>query len=407
MNLELIMLEQRSKVLNERSETKTAEITKAKEEASGIEAAIREAKEDEEFEALNAKIKEADEKLKALNEELEAIQKEIAENDEKIAKAEKAFEEAKAEAEKTVEENKEVTKVNEDRKAEELKEIRSAINAYIRSRGAVQERVNGFKVVDGGALVPEELLAPAKKKEDEATDLTKYVREVGVKTGSGKFPVLSKSKAKMSTVEELEENPELAKPAINEVKFDIKTYRGALAVSTEVIDDSTYDILGIIREDIVNQDANTKNFAIAEIMKKARAVSASGLDGIKTAINKEVPMVYNSKIFVSKSLYNELDLLKDKNGRYMIQPDVTKESGEKLFNKELVVVDDTVLGKDGELKMFYGDLYEFITFFNRKNTTVAWDNFDIYGKRLGCFTRFDMVKTAEDAGVLITYTAAA
>lgn len=408
MQLREILLEQKRSVIQESYDAKAEELRSAKEAAKELEPAIKEAKTDEDFKALNDKIDKTDEEIKKLSEELEAIGESLKANqkelDEAVEKSKEAKEAAKEAAEEK--ENKEVTTVEEKRnKAEELVEVRSAINAYIRSRGAKQERADGFKVVDGGALIPKEILAPAKKKED-TVDLSKYVRTVKVNTGSGVLPVLSKSKAKMNTVEELVENPDLAKPAINEVDFKIKTYRGALAVSNEVIDDAQYDVLGLISEDINNQELNTKNFAIAEIMKKARAVAAKGLDGIKTAVNKEVPMVYNSKIFVTKSLYNELDLLKDKNGRYMIQPDVTKESGEKLFNKELVVVDDTILGAEGDLKAFYGDLYEFVTYFDRKQTTVGWDYFDGYGKKLGCAIRFDAVKTAEDAGVLITYTAA-
>lgn len=408
MQLREILLEQKRSVIQESYDAKAEELRSAKEAAKELEPAIKEAKTDEDFKALNDKIDKTDEEIKKLSEELEAIGESLKANqkelDEAVEKSKEAKEAAKEAAEEK--ENKEVTTVEEKRnKAEELVEVRSAINAYIRSRGAKQERADGFKVVDGGALIPKEILAPAKKKED-TVDLSKYVRTVKVNTGSGVLPVLSKSKAKMNTVEELVENPDLAKPAINEVDFKIKTYRGALAVSNEVIDDAQYDVLGLISEDINNQELNTRNFAIAEVMKKARAVDAKGLDGIKTAVNKEVPMVYNSKIFVTKSLYNELDLLKDKNGRYMIQPDVTKESGEKLFNKELVVVDDTILGDEGALKAFYGDLYEFVTYFDRKQTTVGWDYFDGYGKKLGCATRFDVVKTAEDAGVLITYTAA-
>src|SRR5690625_7959583 len=80
-------------------------------------------------------------------------------------------------------------------------ELRDAINTYIRTKGKVQKRdVEGFKVVDGGILVPEELLSPEKKPED-VVDLQKYVRTTSVSSGSGKFPVISKSGSRMRSEE--------------------------------------------------------------------------------------------------------------------------------------------------------------------------------------------------------------
>ncbi|MNP55435.1 hypothetical protein D3C76_1500830 [compost metagenome] len=58
---------------------------------------------------------------------------------------------------------------------EQVKELRSAVNAYIRSKGAEVRAVDGFKLIDGGALVPEELLTPEKAVEDRV-DLLQYVK---------------------------------------------------------------------------------------------------------------------------------------------------------------------------------------------------------------------------------------
>lgn len=410
MKLREIILAQRKKVLNERLESKQEELRASQQEAEGVKEAVNEAVEDSDFEALEAKVDELDAAIAAINEEIETITGELSqiedEEDELSADKEEVVEEVKTNKnDDEKEEREEVSSMKNRKFTEEQMQLRKAINEFIRSKGAYQERVEGFKVVDAGALIPEEFLAPVEGKSD-ILNLTKYIRTIDVTTGSGSYPVLSKSKAKMVTVAELEENPELAKPAIVDVDFKIETYRGALAISQEALDDADYDILSIVEEDAKNQELNTKNAAIAEVLKTARPVDAEGVDGLKTVINKEVPKVYNSKLFVTASLYNELDLLKDKNGRYLIQPDVTKDSGYVLFNKEVVVVDDELLGAEGELKAFYGDAYEFVTHFNRKQTTINWDVFDIYGKRLGLFSRFDMTKTAEDAGVFITYTPA-
>lgn len=285
-------------------------------------------------------------------------------------------------------------------KLDKNEQTRKAINEFIRSRG---QRVDGLKVVDAGALVPKEILKPQEKQED-ILDLTKYVNEVNVNSGSGTYPVLAKSGAKMHTVAELEENPELAKPKIIGVDYKIETYRGALAVSNETIDDADYDIIGLIRDDIISQELNTRNDAISAVLKKATAKSAKDLDELKTLSNKAIPKIYNTKWIMSSTMYNELDLLKDKNGRYLIQDDVTAASGKSLFGKEVVVVDDALLGEEEAKVAFFGDPKAYLTYFNRLQTTVEWQEHNIYGKRLGCATRFDMKPVEKEAGVFVTYT---
>lgn len=97
------------------------------------------------------------------------------------------------------------------RNEEEIEEMRSAINAFVKSKGQVRE--GGFKEADAGALIPQELLAPQEKPED-IVDLRNYVKVVGVNSASGKYPVIAKSGSKMNTVEELAQNPELSKPKL-------------------------------------------------------------------------------------------------------------------------------------------------------------------------------------------------
>ena len=274
--------------------------------------------------------------------------------------------------------------------------------------------VEGFKVVDGEALVPEEILAPEKEKRD-VVDLSKYVRVRKVNRGSGKVPLLKKSGSRLYTVEELEENPELAKPSIEEVDYSIKTYRGYVPISQEVIDDADYDIVGLIAEDMADQELNTKNAAIASILKTAPApeyeigtdgqpdrdnpLPVVGIDGLKTVLNTKLKRVYNTKLYVSSSLYNELDLLKDKNGRYLLQDSITAASGKSFAGREVIVLDDDVIGETaGDLVAFVGDAYEFVTLFDRKQMSAKWVDMNIYGELLGIFVRFDVVEFDKAAG---------
>lgn len=290
---------------------------------------------------------------------------------------------------------------NMGKRSEEIEETRSAINAFVKSKGQVRE--SGFKEADAGILIPVEILAPQEKPED-IVDLKNYVKNVSVNSASGKYPVIEKSGSKMNTVAELEQNPELAKPKITEINYSIATRRGYIPISQEAIDDADYDVTGLIRDEINDQSRNTRNTDIATVLKSATAKSVTGLDGLKDLVNKEIKKVYPVKFIISASLYAELDKLKDKNGRYLLQDSITSASGKMLFGREVVVLDDDMIAGDGELKGFVGDPKSFCTFFDRKQTSVEWVDNQIYGKLLAGIVRYDVKKTDTDAGFYITYT---
>ena len=143
---------------------------------------------------------------------------------------------------------------------------------------------------------------------------------------------------------------------------------------------------------------------IAEIFKTAKAENASGFDGLKDVINKKISSVYDVIVVATDSMFAALDKVKDKEGRYMLQPDPTSPTGYKFKNKVIYPIPDELLGNEGDMKAFVGDAFEFVTLFDRKQTTVRWTPHEIYGERLGLFSRFDTKATDKESGVFVTYT---
>lgn len=286
------------------------------------------------------------------------------------------------------------------RSKEDLEEVRSGINGYVKSKGQTRD---GFTSVEGGALIPEELLTPQETPVD-VVDLKNYVNVVSVNSASGKYPVISKSGGKMVTVAELEQNPELAKPNIKEIDFAVETRRGYIPVSQEVIDDASYDVVGLISDEINDQSRNTRNADIASQLQTAPAKAVTGVDGLKDLVNKDIKSVYPVKFIISASLYAELDKLKDNNGRYLLQDSITAQSGKMLLGHEVVVLDDDMIGKKaGDLVGFVGDAKSFCTYFDRKQASVRWIDNQIYGELLAGIVRYDVKATDTDAGFYITY----
>lgn len=354
-----------------------------------LEESINEANTEEDRSLVDDAITKFTEENDAHNERKSKLETELSELREQMKEYEKTPERR--------EKKKDMGRRNE----EEIEEMRSAINAFVKSKGQV--RAEGFKEADAGALIPQELLAPQEKPED-IVDLRNYVKVVGVNSASGKYPVIAKSGSKMNTVEELAQNPELSKPKITEISYNIETRRGYIPISQEAIDDADYDVTGLIRDEINDQSGNTINTDVATVLKSATPKTVNGLDGLKDLINKDIKKVYPVKLIISASLYAELDKLKDKNGRYLLQDSITSSSGKVLSGKEVIVLDDEMIAGAGELKGFVGDPKSFCTFFDRKRTSVEWVDNQIYGKLLAGVVRYDVKKTDADAGFYITYT---
>ncbi|MBY5021424.1 phage major capsid protein [Streptococcus suis] len=372
--------------------------------------------------AKATKVVELEESIKDLQKRtaLEAEKLERAETEEEVSAVEKTLDELqaeleskeaeKAELEKEIEDlQKQIDEQNrkaptyeggEDRGGKKKMEKREAVVAYVRSIGQKRE---GVKTTDVGAIIPKEVLQPQKEPERQ-NPLLNLIHVVKVSSGSGSYPVLKKSNRRMVEVGELEENPELGKTKINEVDYKIKTYRGELPLSREAIEDAQYDLIGIMQEDIQDQDEQTKLALVTDILKTATVVNASGYDGLKDILNVKIKSVYNKVLVVTDSMFNALDKVKDKEGRYMLQPDITSPTGYSFSGKPIYPIADELFGSEGDMKYFIGDIHYFLTLFDRMELSVQWEDNHRFGKNLASYLRFDVKKTDADAGVFGTYT---
>ena len=342
---------------------------------------------------------ETDEEVSTSEKTLGDLQKEIEEKEAEKAQLEKEVEELKKQIEE--QNRKAPTPGKMEKRGGKILEQREAFNHYLRTK---EVRADGLKSAEGEAIIPVELMTPKEAKQDK-TDLTSLVNIVNVKNASGKWSVVKLTDQTMNTVEELEENPELAKPTFTKVNYEIKTRRGHLPVSQELIDDADYDVMGLVAKQAKNQERITKNKEIAKVLKTATAKSAAGLDGLKDILNVELKPYYDATIVCTQSMFAALDKIKDKDGRYMLQTDITSPTGYKFAGRVIDVYPDDIIGDaKGEMKAFIGDVGEFATLFDRAQTTVKWQDDKIYGQYLGTANRFDVKKVDEAAGFYVTYT---
>lgn len=275
-----------------------------------------------------------------------------------------------------------------------------SINQFIRTKGETRD---GLTTVGAEAVIPIDKITKPEKQPETVVDLRQHVGRVPVTTGTGSYPILRANKNKMTSVAELVKNPELAKPEFTKVNYEIDTYRGYIPVSQEALDDSDIDLGGLVAEHIQRQSLNTSNAEIAKKLQTATAKTVTDIDGLKDIVNVTIDPAYNVKFIASQSFFNELDKMKDNDGRYLLQQDVTVASGYKLLGREVVVMADDVIGTAAGNKVaFVGDPSLFVKFFDRQQASVRWVDNDVYGQLLAGFVRFDVEVADTAAGFYVT-----
>ena len=304
----------------------------------------------------------------------------------------------------------------------EGKSYRESVNEWVRTKGAVadanlklegedllipmNEAVNptqdGLKKANTEKVTSKEIVTTPIREVKTVLDLKQFVTIHKASKGEGSYPILKQATSKMASVDELEKNPALAKPEFTDVAWKVKTYRGAIPLSQEAIDDADVDLLAIIAEAANQIKVNTTNDEIAGVLKTFEAKEAADLDAIKAILNVNLDPAYNVSFVVSQSFYQKLDTLKDKNGRYLLQDSIVSASGKAFLGHPVFVVADTVLGEAGEAKAFIGDVQRAVLFADRQELGLRWTDNEIYGQYLQAVVRFDVKKADAKAGYFVT-----
>ncbi|WP_440868145.1 phage major capsid protein [Staphylococcus shinii] len=146
--------------------------------------------------------------------------------------------------------------------------------------------------------------------------------------------------------------------------------------SEEALQDSTPDLAALVAENNARIALNTTNDAIGTVLKSFTAKSVNGTDGIKDILNVDIDPAYNVMVVASQSFFNALDKLKDNQGQYILQNDITSPSGKSLFGRKVEVVSDTLLGAAGEAKAFIGDVSQAVLFADRAQASIKFQQHD-------------------------------
>lgn len=365
---------------------------------------------------------ESDEDLNAVEKEIEEIEKELEEKkaeekqlEEEINQLESDLEEINNKTPKNNTDDRGGKKSMSNRTKEELEEYREAANEYLRSKG--ENKRDGLKSDDVGVLIPKDIDYIPRKDIDSTTDLAQFVTVLPVKNASGTYYMQKRSKAKMHTVAELQENPDLAKPEFIPVDWKVETYRGMIAISQESIDDTEADLVAIVNDNAEEQRENTSNDLITQKFQSFTKIEIDAstehiVDKIKEILNVKLDPAYEKSFIVTQSFFQVLDTLKDKTGKYLLQPDITGASDGLILNKPVhIVLNEQLEINTGTEESpviesrcaFIGDSKRAALMAKRAEISAKWADDKIYGEYVATGIRFGISTADKDAGYFVCF----
>lgn len=233
---------------------------------------------------------------------------------------------------------------------------------------------------DGGLTVPADIsttIRTLRRSEDALETIVRTERTTKVK-GSRVYEVNADS-VPFDTVDEESQFPDVATPVLKKVEYVIKKFGGILKATYELLEDSDENIISYLENWIARKVKATRNALIIkklDEMTDGFEIEATSVDDLKNIFNVELDpaLVAGSKALTNQSGFNWLDKLKDKEGNYILQKDVTNPSKRLLFGTYPVVVmsNKTIKsGATGKVPIYCGNFEEAITLFDREKLTIG------------------------------------
>lgn len=296
--------------------------------------------------------------------------------------------------------NKENTKEKEGTEMEktiignENTEVRG-FEDFIRSHGEVRD---GLTTVNTDVVIPKDIMGDVFDLKRSNYNLAQYVTVKSVSNGQGKYPVATNQNSILGTKEELAEIADIDAEMFTQVEYKVATRAGKIALSNEVVEDSAVNIVAEVKAQMQQLVDNTDNKHIMDLLSKFKKAPAKSLDDIKKIANVDLDPALSKMVITNQSGFNHLDTLKDNDGRYIMQPDVTSPTGKSLLGMPVVVVSNKLLADNGKTyPMIIGDLAQAVFVARRNEVTTNWEKFDYYSQGLAVIVRNDYQVIDEDA----------
>ena len=233
---------------------------------------------------------------------------------------------------------------------------------------------------DGGYTVPEDIQTKINTYREAKDALQPLVNVLSVKAPSGARTF--KKRSQQTGFAKVAEGGKIAAketPKFERQSYAVEKYAGYFPVTNELLEDSDANITSELIKWIGDESRVTRNKIILDVIKTKTVTPLADLDDLKYAFNVTLGAEFRntSAIITNDDGMQYLDTLKDVDGRYILQPDVTDTTRKKLFGALTVKVvsnktmpsDTGTAGKRG-IPMIIGDLKEGINFYDKKSVNI-------------------------------------
>lgn len=271
---------------------------------------------------------------------------------------------------------------------------------------------------NGGLTIPDDIQYAIHKLVRQFATLQNLVNveSVTTMTGSRTYEKLSDITPMSDLDDETAAIPDMDDPELTLIKYAIHRYAAIQTVTNSLLKDTVENILAWLSDWVAKKVTVTRNAKIIEAMgKPAKKPTIANFDDIKDLENNTLdPALMPSASFVTnQSGYNVLSKVKDAQGRYMLQRDVTQPDVYRLDGKTITVIADKWLPDvSGAHPLYYGDLKQGITLYDREHMSLLSTNIgagafehDLYKVRV--IDRFDVQVIDDGAWATASFKAVA
>jgi len=206
-------------------------------------------------------------------------------------------------------------------------------------------------------------------------------------------------------------------PKLTLIKYAIKRYAGITTVTNTLLADTAENIMAWLMNWAAKKDVITRNTEILKVInegkngKVPKKATITKFDDVKDMSNNTLdPLIENSSTWITnQSGYNILSKMKDANGDYLLQPDVTQPDRKLIDGKPVQVIADKWLPDvSGNHPLYFGDFKQAITLFDRQQMSVVSTNigagaFEHDLTKIRFIDRFDVELIDEGAYVVGTF----
>ena len=271
---------------------------------------------------------------------------------------------------------------------------------------------------NAGLTIPEDIQLQIRTLTRSFTSLESLVNVENVTTSHGSR--VCEKLADITPLKDLDDESALIgdndNPELTVVKYLIHRYAGITTVTNTLLKDTVDNIIQWLVNWAAKKDVVTRNAKILEVMGKApKKPTISKFDDIKDLENNTLdPAIESTSSFITnQSGYNILSKLKDADGRYLMQPDVTSPDKYLIDGKPVIRIADKWLPDvSGSHPLYFGDLKQGITLFDRQQmqidtTNVGAGSFEHDTTKLRFIDRFDVQLIDDGAFAAASFKAVA